>query len=80
MPAAATGPPRRTWCPGGGFDAALHRPRVIVDCVGGATFGRAIEHVASRGIVVNIATRRPTDIISFRAARFDRSAGVRIFT
>jgi NADPH2:quinone reductase len=53
---------------------------LIVDCVGGATFGRAIEHVASRGVVVNIATRSPADIISFRAARFDRSPGARIYT
>ena len=30
---------------------------VIVDGVGGATFGLAIEHVAPRGVVVNIATQ-----------------------
>ena len=29
---------------------------LIIDCVGGRTFGLAIEHVAPRGVVVNIAT------------------------
>jgi NADPH:quinone reductase-like Zn-dependent oxidoreductase len=29
---------------------------LIVDAVGGSTFGLAIEHVAGRGIVVNLAT------------------------
>jgi NADPH:quinone reductase-like Zn-dependent oxidoreductase len=36
--------------PGGDFD-------VIIDGVGGATFGLAIEHVAPRGVVVSIATQ-----------------------
>jgi NADPH:quinone reductase len=53
---------------------------LIVDCVGGATFGRAIEHVAPRGIVVNIATQSPGETIRFRAARFDRAPGARIYT
>ena len=30
---------------------------LILDAVGGATFGLAIEHVAARGIVVNLATQ-----------------------
>jgi NADPH:quinone reductase-like Zn-dependent oxidoreductase len=53
---------------------------LIVDCVGGTTFGRAIEHVAPRGLVINIATRSSRDVISFRAARFDRAPGARIYT
>lgn len=53
---------------------------LIVDCVGGATFGQAIEHVAPRGMVVNIATQSPGETISFRAARFDRAPGARIYT
>jgi NADPH:quinone reductase len=53
---------------------------VIVDCVGGATFGQAIEHVAPRGIVVNIATQSHDETVTFRAARFDRAPGARIYT
>ena len=32
---------------------------VILNAVGGTTFGQAIEHIAPRGIVVNIATQTP---------------------
>jgi NADPH:quinone reductase len=53
---------------------------VIIDGVGGAAFGLAIEHVASRGIVVNIATQRDDDTVTFRAACFDRAKGARIYT
>ena len=53
---------------------------LIIDGVGGATFGLAIEHVAARGIVVNIATQRDDEIVTFRAARFDRAKGARIYT
>jgi NADPH:quinone reductase-like Zn-dependent oxidoreductase len=53
---------------------------VIIDGVGGATFGLAIEHVAVHGIVVNIATQRDDEIVSFQAAQFDRAKGARIYT
>jgi NADPH:quinone reductase len=53
---------------------------VIVDGVGGETFGSAIEHLAPRGIVVNIATQSADEMVAFRAARFDRSPGARIHT
>ena len=53
---------------------------VVVDAVGGPTFGAAIEHVAPRGLVVNLATGSPDEIVSFRAARFDRAHGARIVT
>jgi NADPH:quinone reductase-like Zn-dependent oxidoreductase len=53
---------------------------LIVDCVGGATFGHAIEHLAPRGIVVNIATQNPEETVTFHAARFDRAPGARIYT
>jgi NADPH2:quinone reductase len=53
---------------------------VIIDGVGGATFGLAIEHVASRGIVVNIATQRDDETVTFQAACFDRAKGARIYT
>ena len=53
---------------------------VVVECVGGATFGLAIEHLAPRGIVVNIATGDDDETVTFRAARFDRSPGARIYT
>jgi NADPH2:quinone reductase len=53
---------------------------LIIDGVGGATFGLAIEHVASRGTVVNIATQSEVETVTFRAARFDRAKGARIYT
>src|SRR5262249_35862204 len=54
--------------PAGEFD-------VIVDCVGGPVFGLAIEHVAARGVVVNLATMEGVDTVTFRARRFDRALG-----
>jgi NADPH:quinone reductase-like Zn-dependent oxidoreductase len=53
---------------------------VIVDAVGGATFGLAIEHLRPRGVVVNIASRDEEETVTFRAPRFDRSYGARIYT
>lgn len=53
---------------------------LIVDAVGGATFGDAIEHVAPGGLVVNLATGGPDEVVSFRATRFDRAPGARIYT
>src|SRR5262249_51462282 len=52
---------------------------LVVDAVGGSTFAAAIEHVAPRGLVVNLATGGPDELVSFRAARFDRAAGARIY-
>ena len=53
---------------------------LIVDGVGGATFGRAIEHLARRGLLVNLATPEDEPAVTFTAARFDRSYGARIYT
>lgn len=53
---------------------------LVVDAVGGATFAAAIEHVAPRGLIVNLATGSPDEVVSFRAARFDRAPGARIYT
>jgi NADPH:quinone reductase len=53
---------------------------LIVDGVGGPTFGLAIEHVAARGIVVNIATQSDDETVTFHPARFDRAKGARIYT
>jgi NADPH:quinone reductase len=53
---------------------------LIVDGVGGATFALAIEHVAPRGIVVNIATQSDDEAVTFHAAKFDRAKGARIYT
>jgi NADPH:quinone reductase len=53
---------------------------VIIEGVGGATFGLAIEHVAARGIVVNIATQSDDETVTFQAACFDRAKGARIYT
>jgi NADPH2:quinone reductase len=52
---------------------------VIVEGVGGATFGLAIEHVAPRGVVVNIATQDDDETVSFQAKRFDRARGAMIY-
>jgi NADPH:quinone reductase len=51
---------------------------VVVDAAGGETFGRAIEHLAPHGVVVNLATQGET--VSFRATRFDRAHGARVHT
>jgi NADPH:quinone reductase-like Zn-dependent oxidoreductase len=53
---------------------------LVVDAVGGATFAAAIEHLAPGGLVVNLATGNPEEVVSFRATRFDRSPGARIYT
>jgi NADPH:quinone reductase-like Zn-dependent oxidoreductase len=53
---------------------------LVVDAVGGTTFGQAIEHLTSGGLVVNLATGDPAETVTFRAARFDRSPGARIHT
>jgi NADPH:quinone reductase-like Zn-dependent oxidoreductase len=58
---------------GGDFD-------VIMEGVGGATFGLAIEHLAPRGVLVNIATQDDAGTVTFRATGFDRAHGARIYT
>ncbi|GAA4457539.1 zinc-binding dehydrogenase [Phytohabitans houttuyneae] len=52
----------------------------VLDCVGGATFAQAIEHLAKRGLVVNVGTLDGDGTVTFRAGRFDRSYGARIYT
>jgi NADPH:quinone reductase-like Zn-dependent oxidoreductase len=52
---------------------------LIVDAVGGNVFGRSIEHLAPGGVVVNLATPGE-EAVSFRATRFDRAKGARIYT
>jgi NADPH:quinone reductase-like Zn-dependent oxidoreductase len=58
---------------GGDFD-------VIMEGVGGATFGLAIGHLAPRGVLVNIATQDDAETVTFRAKGFDRAHGARIYT
>jgi NADPH:quinone reductase len=53
---------------------------LILDGVGGATFGLAIEHVAARGIVVNIATQSDAETVTFNAARFERARGASVYS
>jgi NADPH:quinone reductase-like Zn-dependent oxidoreductase len=53
---------------------------LVVDAVGGATFAAAIEHVAAGGLVVNLATGSADEVVAFRASRFDRAPGARIYT
>jgi NADPH:quinone reductase-like Zn-dependent oxidoreductase len=78
-PAAAIAPLRRL-----GADAVVDALDgdfdVVVEAVGGETFGLAIEHLNPRGIVVNIATRDDEETVTFRAARFDRARGARVYT
>jgi NADPH2:quinone reductase len=61
-------------------DAVEGRFDTIVDAVGGTTFTAAIEHIAPRGLVINVATDRTDEIVSFKAARFDRAPGATIYT
>lgn len=53
---------------------------LIVDGVGGAIFGLAIEHLAPHGVVVNIATPEHEATVTFHAKLFDRSPGAVIHT
>ena len=53
---------------------------LIIDAVGGAIFGAAIEHLTPGGLLVNLATPEDEDTVSFKAPRFDRSPGARIYT
>jgi NADPH:quinone reductase-like Zn-dependent oxidoreductase len=53
---------------------------VIVDAVGGATFGAAIEHMAAGGVLINVGTLDPDEAVTFRAGRLDRAAGASIYT
>jgi NADPH2:quinone reductase len=52
----------------------------ILDAVGGATFGLAIEHLAPRGVLVNIGTQSDEETVTFRAKQFDRAFGAKIYT
>jgi NADPH:quinone reductase-like Zn-dependent oxidoreductase len=53
---------------------------VVIDAVGGSTFGSAIEYLRPHGVVVSLATLDAAETITFRAARFDRAHGARIYT
>jgi NADPH:quinone reductase-like Zn-dependent oxidoreductase len=52
----------------------------ILDAVGGAVFGQAIEHLAPRGIVVNVGTPSPDATVTFRSAQLDRAYGATVVT
>jgi NADPH:quinone reductase-like Zn-dependent oxidoreductase len=53
---------------------------LIIEGVGGHTLGLAIEHVAPRGVVVKMGTQSDDETVTFRARRFDRARGARIYT
>jgi NADPH:quinone reductase-like Zn-dependent oxidoreductase len=61
-------------------DAVEGQFDTVVDAVGGTTFTVAIEHIAPRGLVINVATDRASEMVSFRAARYDRAPGATIYT
>ncbi len=78
--AAASGEPLRRL---GARDVVEHPSGdydLIIEGVGGTTFGIAIEHLAPRGAVVNIATGSPDETVTFRASQFDRAHGGTIHT
>jgi NADPH2:quinone reductase len=52
----------------------------ILEGVGGATFGLAIEHLAQHGVLVNIATQDVEETVTFRAKQLDRAFGAKIYT
>jgi len=64
----------------GVVDNVANQFDVVIDAVGGTTFAAAIEHIAPRGVIVNLATGSAEEIVSFRAACFDRAAGATIHT
>ena len=58
--------------------AATSMPSSTVSA--GPTLGLAVEHVAPRGVVVNIATQPGDETVSLRAKCFDRARGAAIYT
>jgi NADPH:quinone reductase-like Zn-dependent oxidoreductase len=67
-----------------GADHVVERPEgrydAILDCVGGRVLALAIEHVAPRGVVVNVGTPEDEATVTFRAERFDGAPGAHIHT
>jgi NADPH:quinone reductase len=61
-------------------DAVEGQFDTVLDAVGGTTFAAAVEHIAPRGLVINVATDRANKIVSFRAARYERAPGATIYT
>ncbi|WP_427893872.1 zinc-binding dehydrogenase [Kribbella sp. GL6] len=59
-------------------DSLGSRPNLIIDTVGGAVLGEAIESLEPQGLLVTVATPVRDQPISFRTWRRDRSAGGRI--
>jgi NADPH:quinone reductase-like Zn-dependent oxidoreductase len=52
---------------------------LVIEAVGGASFGLAIEHLAARGTVVSLATQSD-ELVTFRGERFSRAKGASIYT
>ena len=61
-------------------DAVQGQFDTVVDAIGGTTFAAAIEHIAPRGLIINLATDRASEMVSFRAVRYDRAPGATIYT
>jgi NADPH2:quinone reductase len=53
---------------------------VVIDGVGGQIFSESIEHLAVRGLLVNLATDADEETVTFRATSFDRARGARIYS
>jgi NADPH:quinone reductase-like Zn-dependent oxidoreductase len=71
--AAAAGETLRRLCAGEVVERMAGDFDVILDAVGGATFGSAIEHLTPGGLLVNLATSEDEETVTFRAPRFDRA-------
>jgi NADPH:quinone reductase-like Zn-dependent oxidoreductase len=78
--AAAAGEPLRRLGAGEVVERIAGDFDVILDAVGGTTFGSAIEHLTPGGLLVNLATPEDEETVTFRAPRFDRAPGARIYT
>jgi NADPH2:quinone reductase len=53
---------------------------LVIDAVGGGTFAAAIEHIAPRGVVINVATDPADEMVAFRAAGYEQAPGATIST
>lgn len=53
---------------------------LVIDAVGGTTFAAAIEHIAPRGVLINLATDPADEMVAFRAASYEQAPGATIST
>lgn len=61
-------------------DSLEGRFDLVIDAIGGTTFAAAIEHIAPRGVVINVATDPADEMVAFRAAGYEQAPGATIST